>query len=329
MGFAARAIGGAVSAAISPDVIKGIDPSGAPLTSEQIALVTAIAMIAGGGLAGALGQNAAGAATSAENEALNNATAGDHAATAAKNGGFLTALGTLLTGPSQVGNAMVNGFEQLLGMIGQTASPQSPAGDPNAINSAPNQPPTAPGVAVVTPTVIPCGPGLLCPAPTIVSVPGSPGSVPGNAILSSVDGGSGTHTVTSGNNTNTPQNIGDNVQLYPDGSLRTPDGKFASVSGNPAPGTTAASQFADLLRNNGVNVVGEEMVVNGPLGPRRYDAVTQDANGTLHGIEVKSGGASPTIYPNFTNQFVNQFGATGTGRLSGQSVSTATTVYVP
>ena len=53
------AIGGAVSAAISPDVIKGIDPTGAALTPEQTALVTAIAMIAGGGVAGALGQNAA------------------------------------------------------------------------------------------------------------------------------------------------------------------------------------------------------------------------------------------------------------------------------
>jgi len=58
-GCAGGAIGGAVSAAISPDVIKGIDPTGAALTPEQTALVTAIAMIAGGGVAGALGQNAA------------------------------------------------------------------------------------------------------------------------------------------------------------------------------------------------------------------------------------------------------------------------------
>ncbi len=73
------AIGRAVSTALSPDVIKAIDPSGAPLTSGQTALVTAIAMIAGGGVAGALGQNANAAATSAANEARNNATAVDHA----------------------------------------------------------------------------------------------------------------------------------------------------------------------------------------------------------------------------------------------------------
>ena len=67
------AIGGAASAAISPLVIGQLDPTGAPPTPEQAAITTAIAMLAGGGLAGALGQNVTGAATAAENEALNNA----------------------------------------------------------------------------------------------------------------------------------------------------------------------------------------------------------------------------------------------------------------
>jgi filamentous hemagglutinin len=49
-------------------VIKAIDLTGVPLTSAQAALVTAIAMITGGGVAGALGQNANAAAMSAENE---------------------------------------------------------------------------------------------------------------------------------------------------------------------------------------------------------------------------------------------------------------------
>jgi filamentous hemagglutinin len=73
-GCGGGAIGGATSALLSPAVIGAIDPTGAPLTTEQTALVTALAMLAGGGVAGALGQNAIGAATSAENEALNNAT---------------------------------------------------------------------------------------------------------------------------------------------------------------------------------------------------------------------------------------------------------------
>ena len=39
---------------------------------------------------------------------------------------------------------------------------------------------------------------------------------------------------------NSSANLGGNgVRLYPDGSLRTPDGKFSSASGNPAPGTIA------------------------------------------------------------------------------------------
>lgn len=191
-----------MSAAISPDVIMGIDPTGAALTPEQTALVTAIAMIAGGGIAGALGQNAAGAVTSAENEALNNATAGDHAANAAKNGGFLTALGTLLIGPSQVGSAMVNGaistIEGVYQSITHTNSPQSPGGDPNEIIGASNQPPTASGGEMVVPNA--------CPEPgacgvTTIPMPG-PGSAPSTAILSSGDDGSGSTSGTGGNATN-------------------------------------------------------------------------------------------------------------------------------
>lgn len=151
--------------------------------------------------------------------------------------------------------------------------------------------------------------------------------MPGNATLSS--GSTGEPAANSSGTQNSPQNLGNNVQLYPDGSLRTPDGKFASVSGNPPLGTTAASQFADFPSSNGVNIVGKEVVVNGPPGPRRYDIVTQNANGTLHGIEVKSGGATPTSYQQFTDQFVNQFGTTGTGRFAGKSIGSATTVYVP
>jgi filamentous hemagglutinin len=74
-GCASGAIGGATSAVLTPFVLAGIDPSATALSSGQTALVTAIAMLAGGGLAGALGENASGAATSAENEALNNDTA--------------------------------------------------------------------------------------------------------------------------------------------------------------------------------------------------------------------------------------------------------------
>jgi Possible hemagglutinin (DUF637)/Pre-toxin domain with VENN motif len=129
--------------------------------------------------------------------------------------------------------------------------------------------------------------------------------------------------------TNGVGEIGSGVRLYSDGSLRTPDGKFASVSGNPAPGTTASASYADFLSQNGVKVVGQEMVVNGPLGPRRYDIVVQDASGKLQGIEIKSGGATKNTYQDFTDRFVNQYGAPGAGKLAGKSVTSSITIYVP
>uniref|UniRef100_UPI0018D1BD2B DUF637 domain-containing protein n=1 Tax=Ralstonia solanacearum TaxID=305 RepID=UPI0018D1BD2B len=71
-GCAGGAIGAATSAAITPFVLAGLDPNGAPPDLGLTAAVTAIAALAGGGAAAALGQNASAAATWAQNEALNN-----------------------------------------------------------------------------------------------------------------------------------------------------------------------------------------------------------------------------------------------------------------
>jgi hypothetical protein len=119
------------------------------------------------------------------------------------------------------------------------------------------------------------------------------------------------------------------VQAYPDGSFRTPDGKFASISGERSPGTASASRFADFLSSHGVDVVGQELEVNGPLGVRRYDIVTRNSDGTLHGIEIKSGGASRSRYQDFSDMFINRYGATGRGRISGQSVTGTSVVFLP
>ena len=119
------------------------------------------------------------------------------------------------------------------------------------------------------------------------------------------------------------------VRQYPDGSYRTPDGKFASVEGMRPPGARAAEEFSDFLSTNGMDVVGTEMEVVGPLGARRYDIVVRDAARRYHGIEIKSGGARLTTYQGFTDYFVNRFGAAGTGRLKDITVTSATTVYVP
>lgn len=59
---------------ISPSILSALDPSGAPLDSSQIALITAIATLAGGVTAGLADTNPQAGATAAENEALNNST---------------------------------------------------------------------------------------------------------------------------------------------------------------------------------------------------------------------------------------------------------------
>lgn len=72
------AIGGAASAAFSPDFIKAIDPTDAVLDSGQQAALAGFATLLGGGLAGLVGANVQGAVTAAQNEALNNSGAPGH-----------------------------------------------------------------------------------------------------------------------------------------------------------------------------------------------------------------------------------------------------------
>ena len=88
------AIGGAASAALSPDFIKAMDPTGAPLSAGQQAALAGFATLLGGVTAGLAGQNAQAGALAAQNEALNN-DAGDptHTADAAKKGGLLSQIG--------------------------------------------------------------------------------------------------------------------------------------------------------------------------------------------------------------------------------------------
>lgn len=88
-GCGGGALGGAASAALSPDFIKAIDPNGAALDSGQLAALAAFGTLAGGGLAGLAGQNAMGGAIAGQNEAVNN-DGGDpsHTKAAATNGGL-------------------------------------------------------------------------------------------------------------------------------------------------------------------------------------------------------------------------------------------------
>ncbi len=161
---------------------------------------------------------------------------------------------------------------------------------------------------------------------------GAAGAAGAAARRAAPDGGAtGPLTPSSAGTSNTPNTSSSTQSVieYPDGSTRTSDGRFASKSGVQSPGTAAAQNFADHLSAGGLDVVGTELSVNGPLGVRRFDIVVRDAEGNLHGIEVKSGSATPNGYQRFTDSFVNLFGADGTGQIAGETVRSATTVYIP
>ncbi|WP_080401996.1 VENN motif pre-toxin domain-containing protein [Burkholderia ubonensis] len=167
-----------MSAAFSPDVVKAIDPTGAPLDAGQQAALAAFATLAGGGLAGLAGQNAMAGATAAQNEALNNT--GDHAADAVKKGGLLSAVGTWLqnTYGDPIGS-FKNWGNQFVGLM-QASNGQTPPSDPNPLVQASNGNPPATGGAVVTPPVVACSPGAGCVVTSPIASPGATGS-PSNA----------------------------------------------------------------------------------------------------------------------------------------------------
>ncbi|MFM2462363.1 colicin E5-related ribonuclease [Paraburkholderia sp. RL17-368-BIF-A] len=71
-GCTGGAIGAATSAMLSPLAIIAMDPTGAPLTEGQAAVVTALSVLTGGVAAGLAGGDAQAGATWAENEATNN-----------------------------------------------------------------------------------------------------------------------------------------------------------------------------------------------------------------------------------------------------------------
>ena len=69
---AGGAIGGAFSAAAAETIAYGVTGGQGNPNSAQLALITSLSMLAGGGVAAALGQNADAAANAAGNETLNN-----------------------------------------------------------------------------------------------------------------------------------------------------------------------------------------------------------------------------------------------------------------
>ena len=208
-GCVGGAIGGAASAALSPDLLKAIDPTGAALSPGQEAAMAGFATLLGGGLAGLAGANAQGGATAAQNEVLNNTD--DHPENAAKNGGVLGTLAGAFSDLVNANNAARNWVQgqvnQFIGLLNANSG-QTPPSDPNPLvdaNNGGNPPAAGGGTVVVMPTPCPVGPGAC--GVTAVPVPGAPSNTPSNAILSAGDESVSTSSGTTGQGSTTNSTV--------------------------------------------------------------------------------------------------------------------------
>jgi filamentous hemagglutinin len=197
-GCAGGAVGGAASAAFSPDLLKAIDPTGAALSPGQQAAMAGFATLLGGGLAGLAGANAQGGATAAQNEVLNNTD--KHPEDAAKNGGVLGAVGDWLK--NTYGDP-VGSIENWIGQFGGLAQ-----SDANKIMSEPHLVQVAQGVYNGASAAPDAGGGpTVGPDAAPVSGPSTgqatsleTGNAPPNATFSSNGNGDGTSTSSLGSN---------------------------------------------------------------------------------------------------------------------------------
>lgn len=289
------AIGGAASAAFSPDLLKAIDPTGADLNPGQQAAMAGFATLLGGGLAGLAGANAQGGATAAQNEVLNNTDA--HPEDAAKNGGFLSAVGNWLqsTYGDPVGS-IGNWISQAVGLA-QSGAQQKMSESSSSL--------VAQGIANGVTAVSGSGGGLppatgadpVLVNPGVGQVPSSvTGSTPPNATLSSgnsEDAGS-----------NATGNGSDDVNLAsPDRTNHILNGD-ATGGGHLWPGGPGKSVFpADWSASQIMNTVSD--IATDPTIPETVQSngrIVKD--GTSNGVNIRvvieppsKGGGIVTAFP--------------------------------
>ena len=229
-GCGSGALGGAASAALSPDFLKAIDPTGAPLDMGQQAALAAFATLAGGGLAGLAGVNVSGAATAAQNEALNNSGQASHVADTVKGGGLFGSL--LLTAYTVAPWLPGNPTAQAVGATASSVA-QGLAGQIQSHNG-PNPPST--GAAPVTV----CDPPL-CYMSASPAGPGGPsnvllskGSDNGESELKGNTGGSATgqgSATNSGGSAGAGGNVPTGYTQNSDGTVTGPKGGTYTPTG--------------------------------------------------------------------------------------------------
>ncbi|WP_235212518.1 filamentous hemagglutinin N-terminal domain-containing protein [Burkholderia pyrrocinia] len=286
-GCGGGAIGAAASAALSPDFIKAVDPTGAPLNPEQLAALAAFATFAGGGLAGLAGQSTVVGGTAAQNEALNN-DAGDpaHIAQAAKDGGFINALPI----PEKLGVLALAALQNnvtgpLANAILHTGTPQNPQ-DPNQIDPSSSGPrtggPSAPAiVTAVSALACALSGGEACGLLSLPVVsPGGP-SAPSNALLAS-----GNNSSSSGGTQNSGA-LNASAQQALDAVSRTP----------PAEATSGGYVNSSKICQSGCNVQDlnstqqstlQSILQNGDPGGTKTEALVDSVSQSA-GYNILSG----------------------------------------
>ncbi len=106
------------------------------------------------------------------------------------------------------------------------------------------------------------------------------------------------------------------LKQYPDGSIRDSKGRFAGKTGT-VPGTPGVDKAMDIIKNDatykGYDILGTEISVRGADGTlRRYDIVARKPDGSIVGIEVKSGTATRTAQQKLIDNELLQNGGLNT-----------------
>ena len=238
-GCAGGALGAFASAAISPDLIKAIDPSGGALTSEQKALISSMAILAGGALAQSAGASASAGANWAANEVLNNATTNDHVLAEVQKGGFFTALiGTLANVTAWQADMRENigSFLELLGRNGPNRLPQAPPDFPDDSDG----PTTSGGLAVASGSLLCIEPPFCAMTPPVI--------IPVNAMASSGSSGDANSGQSSKDDSSTtvPGRVQSRINLDSEGFDHI-DKRHFDATVNASQFSISRSELADIL----------------------------------------------------------------------------------
>ena len=106
------------------------------------------------------------------------------------------------------------------------------------------------------------------------------------------------------------------------------------VTKNKATGDAAAKAFLNGMRQQGVNIVGEQIYIDTPLGDRIADGVAE-VNGKYVAIEVKSGGGVRTALQFAKDISINVFGGQAFGSqasqagIDGVKITSTRTFFIP